>query len=304
MARLAGGPRKANEVSLQTEKTSLAACRGHPFIVSLEYSFHSSLYAILALEFVPGGTLSRLISHSPGGRLPCDLARIYTAEIALALNLMHEKGIIYRDVKPSNILIHIDGHIKITDFGLAGSMLAKKKQVNPQENSTVDVESTNEDANSTNNGNASSSDDDSASSLEPEWDEATDDGILLRGDLRRVRRGTLCGTAGYRPPEQVGERYLDYHNRSGYDERVDFFSLGVTLFTMVSGRRPFPTRRQMISCQEDWVKSGMSSPSRRRSSLSDHQSSRAQQRAATRKLLKDIEFRCETVWFNVYQTDL
>jgi len=45
---------KANEVSLQMEKTALAACRGHPFIVSLEYSFHTPLYAILALEYVPG----------------------------------------------------------------------------------------------------------------------------------------------------------------------------------------------------------------------------------------------------------
>ena len=48
------GHRKANEVSLQMEKTALAACRGHPFIVSLEYSFHTPLYAILALEYVPG----------------------------------------------------------------------------------------------------------------------------------------------------------------------------------------------------------------------------------------------------------
>ena len=53
----------------------------------------------------PGGTLSRLISHSPRGRLPCDLARTYTAEIALALNFMHEKGIIYRGMKLLSCLI-------------------------------------------------------------------------------------------------------------------------------------------------------------------------------------------------------
>ena len=56
MARLtrAGGNRRATEVSLQMEKTVLATCRGHPFIVSLEYSFHTSLYAVIALEYVPG----------------------------------------------------------------------------------------------------------------------------------------------------------------------------------------------------------------------------------------------------------
>ena len=114
-----------------------------------------------------------------------------------------------------------------------------------------------------------------------------------------MRRRTLCGTAGYSPPEQFGERYVDYRNRNGYDERVDFFSLGVTLFTMVCGRRPFPTRRQMLSQVE-----GISSPTRRRSSISDHPSS--MQRAATRKLLKDIEFRCEFVRFaaaNKYHLD-
>ena len=104
--------------------------------------------------------------------------------------------------------------------------MAKKKQVNPQENSVEldDVESTNE---STSNEDRSSSDDDSMSSEEPEWteDEATD----VQGDLRRVRRRTLCGTAGYRPPELVGERYVDYRNRNGCDERVDFSSPGVTI---------------------------------------------------------------------------
>lgn len=167
-------------------------------------------------------------------------------------------------------------------------MLIKKKHVNPQENSLSSDE--NEIAD-----NASLSDDDdddsrsssSMSSEEPEWtdDEVTGD---IKGDLLRVRRRTLCGTAGYRPPEQVGERYVDYANRNGYDERVDFFSLGVTVFAMVCGRRPFPTKKQMMqSQQDDLMKSGVSSPSRRRSSISD------QQRAATRKSMKDIEFQCE-----------
>ena len=94
-------------------------------------------------------------------------------------------------MKPSNILIDIDGHIKITDFGLAGSMLAKKKQgANPQECSRVHEESADvpEDRNTGV---------DSASSEESEWseDEASDE---IQGDLRRVRHRTLCGTAGYR----------------------------------------------------------------------------------------------------------
>jgi len=242
-------------------------------------------------------------------RLPCDLARIYTAELALALNFMHEKGIIYRDVKPSNILIDLDGHCKVTDFGLAGSMLMKKKQssFNPQENSIVVVDVDSEEENETTNdkgedrSSSSSSSGSSESSEEPEWlsedDEdrarGTDDDV--KGSLYRVRRRTLCGTAGYRPPEQVGERYVDYANRNGYDERVDYFSLGVTVFLMVCGQRPFPTRRQMMLSDNELLKQsgGVSSPSRRRSSISDHNHSSAIQRAATRKLMKDVEFKCE-----------
>jgi len=266
-------------------------------------------YLLTSSTHLLGGTLTRLISHSPMSRLPCDLARIYTAELALALNFMHEKGIIYRDVKPSNILIDLDGHCKVTDFGLAGSMLMKKKQptFNPQENSivVVDVDSGEENETTNDKGedqsSSSSSSGSSESSEEPEWlseddeDQARDTDDDVKGSLYRVRRRTLCGTAGYRPPEQVGERYVDYANRNGYDERVDYFSLGVTVFLMVCGQRPFPTRRQMMLSDNELLKQpgGVSSPSRRRSSISDHNHSSAIQRAATRKLMKDVEFKCE-----------
>ena len=197
----------------------------------------------------------------------------------------------------------------MTDFGLAGSMLAKKKHFNPQENSIeLDVDSSadkNDEASSVVEVQSSSDDDesssDSMSSEEPDWtdDEATGD---IQGDLRRVRRRTLCGTAGYRPPEQVGERYVEYQNRNGYDERVDFFSLGVTCFTMVCGQRPFPTRKMMMS----EVNNGVSSPTgTRRSSISgpgDHHSNNALQRASQRQLMKDIEFRCELFCFDWHRS--
>ena len=212
MTRLAraGGTRAVNKKSLHIERNTLVQCRGHPFIVSLEYAFLTPLYAVLAMEYIPGGTLTRLITSKSA--LPSSVAKIYTAEIALALNYMHNKGIIYRDVKPSNVLICLDGHVKITDFGLAGSLIAKKKQVNPQESMLEPTHS------SVNEDGDEQSKTGSLSSEEPEISEdETDD---TRGDLKRVRRRTLCGTAGFRPPEQVGERYVDYYSRSGYNEKA------------------------------------------------------------------------------------
>ena len=142
-------------------------------------------------------------------------------------------------MKPSNILIGLDGHIKMTDFGLAGSMLLKEKQedkdtANPLDGNladtsgTVDIGSSDENngiahSNTSSNSQSCSSDDNSMSSEEPDWtdDENTDE---IKADLRRVRRRTLCGTAGYRPPEQVGERFVDYANRNGYGKSLSIGS--------------------------------------------------------------------------------
>ena len=56
--------------------------------------------------------------HRRQGRLKEEAARIYAAEIALALQHLHDSNVIYRDLKPENVLIGADGHIKLTDFGL------------------------------------------------------------------------------------------------------------------------------------------------------------------------------------------
>lgn len=87
-------------------------------------------------------------------------------------------------------------------------------------------------------------------------------------------------------------RHVNYQNRSGYDEKVDWFSCGVTVYTMICGRRPFPSKKDVLRDAE--LKSGVSSPSasRRRSSLSDHGATSARVREATRRLMRDIEYRC------------
>ena len=89
----------------------------HPFIVKLHFAFQTANKFYLGLEYLPGGEL--FFHLQKVGTVKLENARIYTAEIALALDHLHRYGIIYRDLKPENILFDENGHVKLTDFGLA-----------------------------------------------------------------------------------------------------------------------------------------------------------------------------------------
>lgn len=90
---------------------------GHPFIVQLRYSFQTKYRLYLVLDFINGGHLFfQLEKH---GLFREDLARIYAAEIVSAVSHLHANGVMHRDLKPENILLDADGHVVLTDFGLA-----------------------------------------------------------------------------------------------------------------------------------------------------------------------------------------
>mmetsp|Transcript_21152 Transcript_21152/g.48557 ORF Transcript_21152/g.48557 Transcript_21152/m.48557 type:complete len:371 (-) Transcript_21152:159-1271(-) len=98
-------------------ETAILAQIEHPFIVNLLATFQDEKRLFLVLEFVNGG---ELFSHlRKEGRLPNDDARFYAGEITLAFQYLHSKNIVYRDLKPENLLIDSEGHIKMTDFGFA-----------------------------------------------------------------------------------------------------------------------------------------------------------------------------------------
>lgn len=78
------------------------------FIVSLNYAFQTRTKLFLILDFCPGGDLGRLISKE--GKLPEDRAKVYLCEVLLALEDLHKRDIIYRDLKPDNVVIDNEGH--------------------------------------------------------------------------------------------------------------------------------------------------------------------------------------------------
>lgn len=88
-----------------------------PWIVNLNSSFQEGDFLYLVMEYLPGGDLMNLLMKKE--TLPEEQAKFYLCELILAIETVHQKNCIHRDVKPDNILIDKDGHIKISDFGLA-----------------------------------------------------------------------------------------------------------------------------------------------------------------------------------------
>ena len=107
----------ANKVKTIFTERNVMAKTQHPFIVSLKFAFQTDAKVYLGLEYAPGGELFYHLQKF--GTLPINDVRIYIAEMALALDFLHSHGIIYRDIKPENILLDAQGHVKLTDFGLA-----------------------------------------------------------------------------------------------------------------------------------------------------------------------------------------
>jgi len=88
-----------------------------PFIVQLRYAFQTHKKLYMVMDFINGGELFFHLRKKQ--RFSEDRTRFYAAEILLALDYLHSIGVIYRDLKPENVLLDSEGHIKLTDFGLS-----------------------------------------------------------------------------------------------------------------------------------------------------------------------------------------
>lgn len=89
----------------------------HPFLIKMHYAFESRKYLVFVLEYCQGGELFYLLRKVK--RMNEEEAFFYFSEICLGMKHLHDNHIVYRDIKPENILIDFDGHVRIADFGLS-----------------------------------------------------------------------------------------------------------------------------------------------------------------------------------------
>jgi len=101
--------------SIYREKEVLA-CVEHPFIIALRYAFQTEDHLCLVLDYIEGGNMYADLMRGPYTH---ERAQFYAAQIVLATQHLHELDILYRDLKPDNVLLTLDGSVKLADMGAA-----------------------------------------------------------------------------------------------------------------------------------------------------------------------------------------
>jgi serine/threonine protein kinase len=174
-----------------TREAFAAAQLNHPNIVQIfDIGSAGELVRFFSMEFVAGKTLSEEVKKI--GRLAPEVAAGYALQAARGLLHAHDRGMIHRDVKPDNLLLDLQGIIKVADLGLV------KTPDLSAASDTLDV---------------------------------TDSGLYaLPPDMTGTR--IALGTPAYMPPEQC-------RDAATVDHRADVYSLGATLYALVTGRPPF-----------------------------------------------------------------
>ncbi|CAF0765918.1 unnamed protein product [Brachionus calyciflorus] len=165
---------------VKDEVTIATSCVDNPLIVKTWFYWQSKRFLYIITDYVENGELLSLwlkVHHFPER-----VATLYAIEMSLALDYLHKKGIIYRDIKMENILLDSRGHIQLIDFGLS------------------------------------------------KW--------LKMGE----RTCTICGTIQYMAPEILSVE--------PYDHAVDWWSLGILIYALISGEYPLNAAKDHIQMNE------------------------------------------------------
>lgn len=109
--------RELKQITHTINERQILSKNSCPFLVRLHYAFQTPDKLFMVMDFAAGGELFMHIRES--NYLTEERSKFYAAEILVALDWLHRKGVVYRDLKPENVLLDKDGHIKLSDFGLS-----------------------------------------------------------------------------------------------------------------------------------------------------------------------------------------
>lgn len=214
---------------VRAERNLLAEVASH-FIVKLYYSFQDAEYLYLIMEYLPGGDMMTLLMREE--TLTETVARFYIAQSVLAIESIHKHNYIHRDIKPDNLLLDKNGHMKLSDFGLCKPLdCSNLSAINENEvMDDVDLgESVNANVNLPDNGKGRC------------WNSPHEQ--LQHWQMnRRTLAFSTVGTPDYIAPEVLLKK--------GYGLECDWWSLGAIMYEMLVGYAPFYSDDSLTTCRK------------------------------------------------------
>ncbi|TPX35875.1 hypothetical protein SmJEL517_g01676 [Synchytrium microbalum] len=222
---------------VKAERDVLAESVNTPWVVQLFFSFQDPIFLYLIMEFLPGGDLMTMLIKED--TFAEDVTQFYMAECVCAIEAVHQLGFVHRDIKPDNLLIDKDGHLKLSDFGLSTGF-----------HKTHDSTYYQRLLGQKENGNAAN--------IATSYDMGTTRGIDLTFSRRdraatwkRNRRALAYSTVG--TPDYIAPEVF---SQKGYGKECDWWSLGAIMYECLVGFPPFcsetpaETYRKIISWRD------------------------------------------------------